>query len=113
MKLGTCHTIGCGKKATTTAAPNVHYCDRHAAGDVQATRDYMSRVFPPSMDPFREIKNAGDGKIEDANGRVLIVADCWPEVILVDESVPFGLGGRTTRVSAGSLCDRIHAAARA
>jgi hypothetical protein len=115
MKLGTCHIIGCGKNATMVAAPNVHYCERHAASDLQATRQYMSQLngFHPQQDPFREIKNAGDGKIEDADGRILIVGDLWPEIVLIDETVPFGRGGRTTRMSSPEMCERIRSVARA
>jgi hypothetical protein len=92
-----------------------HTSSRQCAANVESTRVYMNSLngFRPTQDAFREIHPAGNGQIKDADGRLLIVADNWPNVILVDSTIPFGLGGRTTVISSKELCGKIRTAARA
>jgi hypothetical protein len=92
-----------------------HTSSQECSANANATRVYMHALngFPPTRDAFREIHPAGNGQIKDADGRLLIVADNWPNVILVDPTIAFGLGGRTTVISSKELCEKIRTAARA
>jgi len=74
IDLGTCHTSGCWRAATRLAAPNVAYCDEHAASNDQSTRNYMAQINGHSR-PQWEIEKAN--RLAEIRRHLPTIPDGW------------------------------------